>query len=72
MRGEAKPSRDKVREHRRRLRQQGLRPLQIWVADTRSPEFVREARRQSRAVAGSPHAQEDEDFINAISDGGGQ
>ena len=63
-------SRDKVRAHRKRLRQQGLRPIQIWVPDMRSPAFVREARRQSLAVAKSPHAQADQDFIDAISDWG--
>ncbi len=67
-RASSNSSRDKVRAHRKRLRQQGLRPIQIWVPDMSSPAFVREARRQSRAVAGSPHAAEDQDFINAISE----
>lgn len=61
-------SRDKVRAHRERLRQQGLRPIQIWVPDMNSPTFVRDARRQSLAVAESPHSGEDQDFINAVSD----
>ncbi|MFZ0704446.1 MAG: antitoxin MazE family protein [Candidatus Korobacteraceae bacterium] len=61
--------REKVRAHRERLRQQGLRPLQIWVPDMASPMFVKEARRQSLAVARSPRAGEDQDFIDAISDG---
>jgi len=61
-------SRDKVRAHRKRLRQQGLRPIQIWVPDMRSPAFVKEAHRQSAAVAKSPHAKEDQDFIEAISE----
>ncbi len=64
-----KSSRDKVRAHRKRLRQQGLRPIQIWVPDMRSPAFVSEAHRQSLAVAKSPHARDDKDFINAISEG---
>lgn len=63
-------SRDKVRAHRKRLRQQGLRPIQIWVPDMSSPAFVREARRQSLAVAKSSHAANDQDFIDAISDWG--
>jgi hypothetical protein len=67
----AKSSRDKVRAHRKRLRQQGLRPIQIWVPDMRSPTFVTEAHRQSVAVANSPHVKEDQDFIDAISDRGG-
>ena len=40
----------RVREHRRRLRAQGLRPVQIWVPDVRSPDFANEAHRQSEAV----------------------
>jgi surfactin synthase thioesterase subunit len=67
----SKLSRDKVRAHRTRLRQQGLRPLQIWVPDMRSPAFVAEAHKQSLAVARSPHASRDEEFIDSISDWGG-
>jgi len=66
----AKPSRDKVRSHRRRLRQQGLRPLQIWVPDMRSPVFVSQAHRQSLAVANSRQAAADQDFIDSIADWG--
>ena len=64
----SKSSRDKVRAYRKRLREQGLRPIQIWVPDVRSPEFVKEARRQSLLVARSAHAKEDQDFVDAISD----
>lgn len=66
----SKSSRDKVRAHRARLRQQGLRPIQIWVPDVRSPAFASEAHRQSLAVAKSPHARTDQDFIDAVSDRG--
>jgi hypothetical protein len=65
--GGPKSSRDKVREHRERLRAQGLRPIQIWVPDTRSPDFAAEAARQSRLVASSTHAAEDQAFIDEIS-----
>jgi hypothetical protein len=65
-----KSSRDKVRAHRARLRAHGLRPIQIWVPDTRSPEFAAEAHRQSLAVARSAHAKRDQDFIETISDQG--
>jgi Antitoxin MazE-like len=68
-RSRSKSSRNKVRAHRRRLRQQGLRPIQIWVPDMRSPSFAAEARRQSLAVARSRHAREDQDFIDGISEG---
>jgi Protein of unknown function (DUF3018) len=65
-----KPSRIKVREHRKRLREQGLRPIQIWVPDVRSPSFRSEAHRQSAAIAASAHAREDQAFIDAVSDCG--
>lgn len=65
----SKSSRDKVRAHRARLRRQGLRPIQIWVPDVRSSAFAAEAQRQSLAVARSPHAREDQDFIDALSGG---
>jgi len=65
-----KTNRERVAAHRDRLRKQGLRPIQIWVPDVNSPEFQAEARRQSLAVAQSPHAQEDQEFVDAISDWG--
>lgn len=66
----SKSSREKVRAYRERLRRQGLRPIQIWVPDMRSPGFVKEARRQSLAVAKSRHAKNDQGFIDAISEWG--
>lgn len=63
-----KTSRVKVREHRERLRAQGLRPIQIWVPDVRAPAFRSAAHRQSQAVAASDHAREDQAFIDAVSD----
>ena len=62
-------SRQKVQAHRERLRAQGLRPIQIWVPDTRSPKFAAQASRQSLLVASSPHAAEDHAFIDTISSG---
>ena len=60
-------SRDKVRTYRERMRAQGLRPIQIWVPDTRTAAFRSAARRQSRAVAQSARAREDQAFVDAIS-----
>jgi len=69
-RTKSRSSRDKVRAYRERLRKQGLRPIQIWVPDVRSPEFAREAHRQSRAVAKSPQEKDDQAFIDSLSDWG--
>jgi hypothetical protein len=63
-----KSSRDKVRAHRERLKRQGLRPIQIWVPDVRSPDFQAEAHRQSEAVALGVMEADDQAFIDAASD----
>ena len=46
----------RVRRHRAALRQAVLRPVQIWVPDTRRPDFAEECRRQCRLVAESDRA----------------
>ncbi len=40
----------RVQRYRDALRTAGLRPVQIWVPDTRRPDFAEECRRQSRLV----------------------
>jgi hypothetical protein len=50
------------------LHEQGLRPLQVWVPDTRAPGFSDEARRQSVAIASSKRSEIDQAFIDAISE----
>ena len=62
-----KTTRAKVSAHRARMRAQGMRLLQIWVPDTRSPEFAKEARRQSRALARSPQEADDIAFVESHS-----
>ena len=61
------PSRERVRRHRERLRQQGLRPIQVWVPDVNAPEFIREAHRQSTLVASSESESDDQAFVDAVS-----
>lgn len=41
----------RVKKHRDALRRAGLRPVQIWVPDTRRPGFAEECRRQCLRVA---------------------
>jgi hypothetical protein len=53
-------SRRRVRAHRDRLRAQGLRPVQIWVPDVNAEGFAAQAHRQSRAVAASEAADDDQ------------
>ncbi|MCU0833672.1 MAG: antitoxin MazE family protein [Chromatiaceae bacterium] len=42
---------ERVKKRRDALRAAGLRPVQIWVPDTRRPGFTEECRRQSLVVA---------------------
>ena len=44
-------SAERVRRRRDKMRAAGLRPVQIWVPDTRSPGFAAECRRQCEAIA---------------------
>lgn len=41
----------RVQKHRDAMRMAGLRPVQIWVPDTRRPDFAEECRRQCLLVA---------------------
>ncbi|MBK1733014.1 hypothetical protein CKO41_14760 [Thiococcus pfennigii] len=49
----------RVQRHREALRMAGLRPVQIWVPDTRRPGFAEECRRQSHLVAEADRADRD-------------
>ena len=62
-----KSIRIKVQRHRDGLREQGLRPIQIWVPDVDTRSFRAAAHRQSLAVATSRHEAEDQAFIDALS-----
>lgn len=53
------PVKKRVEDYRNRLRAAGLRPVQIWVPDTRRPNFAEECRRQSRLVAEADMADTD-------------
>lgn len=66
----ARSVREKVSRYRSRLRAQGLRPIQIWVPDVRTPSFREQAHRQSKAIAAGTHSREDQAFIDAVSDWG--
>lgn len=43
----APPRQDKFRAYRERKKALGLRQIRKWVVDTRTPEFLAEARRQA-------------------------
>ena len=54
---------ERMRSYRVRQRAVGLRLIQLWVPDTRSPDFAAECRRQSRLLRGDPAEAEALEFI---------
>ncbi|AVO42452.1 antitoxin MazE family protein [Simplicispira suum] len=55
----------RVQKHRDALRMAGLRLVQIWVPDTRRPDFAQECRRQSLLAAQADMADTDmQHFMN--------
>ena len=60
------PVGERVKKRRDALRAAGLRPIQIWVPDTRRPGFAEECRRQARVVAAADAVDHDLDaFMDA-------
>jgi len=45
------PVNARVQKHCQGLRRAGLRPIQLWVVDTRSPHFAEECQEQCQRVA---------------------
>ena len=57
---------ERVRKRRDALRAQGLRPVQIWVPDTRAPGFAEECARQAVIVDAANRADPElMDFLDA-------
>ena len=61
------PPPKRMASYRQRMRAAGLRPAQIWVPDTRDPDFAEKCRSQARAVAaGDPAGDEIMEFIAQV------
>jgi hypothetical protein len=54
---------ERMKKYRVRQRASGLRLVQLWVPDTRSPVFAAECRRQSALLRGDPAESEALAFI---------
>jgi len=55
-----------MRDYRSRLRAAGLRPVQMWLPDTRAPGFAAKCSAQARAIAANdPAGDEMQSFIEA-------
>lgn len=55
----------RMKQYRERLRAAGLRPIQLWVPDTRAPGFAAECRRQSAVLFEDAAEAEAAAFIEA-------
>jgi hypothetical protein len=58
----------RVQKHRDGLRASGLRPIQIWVPDTRKKGFQKECVRQSSLLQNDPQEREVLEWISSVSD----
>jgi hypothetical protein len=63
----------RVQRRRDKLRAAGLRPVQIWVPDTRAAGFAEECARQARLIreAETPESRDDEEAWAEASDTAG-
>jgi len=59
---------ERVQKHRSALRAAGLRPIQIWVPDTRRPGFAEECRRQSLLLIDDQHELETLRWLDRVAD----
>lgn len=59
---------ERVKKRREVLRAQGLRPIQIWVPDTRSANFAMQCRMQSSALQGDAQEHAVLDWIEDVAD----
>ncbi|MEX1080935.1 MAG: antitoxin MazE family protein [Halofilum sp. (in: g-proteobacteria)] len=59
----------KQQRYRERMREAGLRPVQIWIPDTRSPRFAAECRRQAQRINAEAHGEAEAlEFIDRAAD----
>jgi hypothetical protein len=59
---------ERVQKYRQKLRMQGMRPVQIWVPDTRRSDFAEECQRQSLLVKHDPHEKDLLEFLDEAAD----
>jgi hypothetical protein len=59
---------ERVRKHRDQLRADGLKPIQIWVPDTKSEGFRQKCERESLSLISDPHEAEILDWISEVAD----
>lgn len=61
-------SAERTARYRAKMRALGLRPKQFWLPDVNDPEFIAEAKRQSRLAAQGADSEEVQKFIDSVTD----
>jgi hypothetical protein len=59
---------ERVRKHRETLRAAGLKPVQIWLPDSRSESFRQQCERESLLVAAHPNDPLESDTLTWIAE----
>ena len=59
---------DRVRRHRETLRAAGLKPVQIWLPDTRLESFRVRCQQESLSLASDPEEAEVLRWISEVAD----
>ena len=59
---------ERVQKHRDNLRAAGLRPVQIWVPDTRRSGFADECRRQSLSLLSDDQETDTLEWLESVAD----
>ena len=60
------PPRSKFAAYRARKKAAGLREVRMWVPDTRSPEFIAEAKRQAALLDHSEDEREAAEMMRRL------
>jgi hypothetical protein len=58
----------RVQKHRANLRKAGLRPVQIWVPDTRREGFALECKRQSELLKNDIQEKDILNYLEKVAD----
>jgi len=58
----------RVQKHRELLRAAGLKPVQIWIPDTRSAQYRKKCEQESLSLIGDPREVEALAWIAEVAD----
>jgi Protein of unknown function (DUF3018) len=58
--------RENAQAYRTRMKELGFRQINLWVPDTRAPNFRKECRRQSKLAAAADRSESIDDIPDAV------